>query len=65
LILSQLAVLEERMEGKRGNSNFQVSATMLLKTHGGKMSLFGLATILMKTKDIHKTCHDVSDNRGA
>jgi hypothetical protein len=52
------------MQEKRGTSNFQVSATMLLKTHGGKMSLFGLATILMKTKEIHVSCHDSYDNKG-
>ena len=40
----------------------KATPTMLLKTNIDKMSLCGLATMLMKTKDILVHSHDVDEN---
>ena len=53
-----------RAQEKAGDSILVVSATMLLKTNGAKMSLFGLATMLMKTQEMHLSCHDIYDDNG-
>jgi hypothetical protein len=37
---------------------------MLLKTHVEKMSAFGPTMMLMKTKELQASYHDVDDNKG-
>src|ERR1017187_2487720 len=37
---------------------------MLLQTHVEKMSECGLATMLMKTSQLHRSFHDVDDKKG-
>jgi hypothetical protein len=36
----------------------------LLKTHGEKMSAFGLSIMLMKTNGLNHSLHDVDENKG-
>jgi hypothetical protein len=48
--------------GLQGKLKMQVSLAMLLKTHVEKMSTFGFATMFMKAKDLHWSCHDVDEN---
>jgi hypothetical protein len=36
----------------------------LLKTHGEKMSVYGLAMMLMKTSKLYTGCHDVDEKKG-
>jgi hypothetical protein len=38
---------------KKGELKMKASPTMLLKTNGEKMSLFGYATMSMKTNDLN------------
>ena len=43
----------------------KVSSTMLLKTNSEKMSVCGLAMILLKTNKLLLACHDVDENKGS
>jgi hypothetical protein len=38
---------------------------MLLKTHGEKISVYGLATMLMKINELKWPRHDVHDNKAS
>jgi hypothetical protein len=41
----------------------KVSYAMSLKTYGEKMSVFRLATILMKTSGLNVSLHDVDEKK--
>jgi hypothetical protein len=42
----------------------QPSFAMLLKTNVENMSLFRLATMLMKPNELKHSCHDVDEKKG-
>ena len=41
----------------------KVNYAMLLKTHGEKMSVFGLSMMLMKTNELYLSLHDVGEKK--
>jgi hypothetical protein len=52
-----------RDEREKGGPKMKVSPTMLLKTHVEKMSLCGLATMLLKKSKLGLVCHDFAENK--
>ena len=50
---------------KRGGEKMKASYAMLLKTNGGKMSTFSLATMLLKTNELRASFHDVDEKKGS
>jgi len=43
----------------------EVSFVKLLKTNGEKMSVFCLSTMLMKTRELNHSLHDIIENKGS
>jgi hypothetical protein len=48
---------------KKGGLKMRRKSRNLLKTHIEKMSAFCLSTIFMKTNDLHRSFHDVDENK--
>jgi hypothetical protein len=51
--------------GKKRGEIIGLSLDKLLKTHGEKMSVFRLSTMLMKTSELKQSLHDVSEKKGS
>ena len=49
---------------KKNSPQIANRASMLLKTHIEKMSTFDPSTMLMKTKELQVSFHDVNENKG-
>jgi hypothetical protein len=49
---------------KKKRQEIRVYPHKLLKTHVEKMSAFGLTMMLMKTKELQVSYHDVHENKG-
>jgi hypothetical protein len=54
-------IVGKRKKKRPQNEN---RASMLLKTHIEKMSTLDLSMMLMKTKELQASHHDVDDNKG-
>jgi hypothetical protein len=59
VILSSLA----RFTGKKGGQKRRVGCLKSLKTNVEKMSAFRLSTMLMKTKELNQSFHDVDEKK--